>query len=275
VGNVFDAMKKHEAEQTAQGLPDRPEPAPDGPAAPPQPQPKPKRTTLNADPKVARNGYAPQLVAHYDRGGRLTEEYRELRTHLLARYEDERFCLMVTSAEKGEGKTLTCLNLAVVLAERPEYRTVAVDFDLRRGGIAALLGVSRTPGVADLLRGTVAMDDVIQSTPYPNLFVIPAGEVKMEEVGELLGRQELEEIVGRLRHDYDYVLMDTPPLNEVSDAGIVGRAVREALLVVRMHKTKREHVERAIRMLHGANVKPAGLVLTHHTDTHRGKYRYY
>jgi len=272
VGNVFDAMKKHETEQAGRERPAGREPVPDDDRPT---QPKPKPTRLHADPKVVRNGYAPQVVTHHDRGGKLTEEYRELRTHLLARYEDERFCLLVTSAEKGEGKTLTCLNLAVVLAERPEYRTMVVDFDLRRGSVASLVGVSGSPGVADLLRGTLGLGDVIQSTSYPNLFVIAAGEAKVAEIGELLGRQELEEIVGRLRHDYDYVLMDTPPLNEVSDAGIVGRAVGEALLVVRMHRTPREHVERAIRILHGANVKPTGLVLTHHTDTHRGKYRYY
>lgn len=272
MGNVFDAMKKHQAEQAAERSPDRPAPAPaDGTT---HPEPKVKSPRLHRDPEVTRNGYEPQLVAHHDRGGRITEEYRGLRTHLLAQYTNERFCLLVTSAEAREGKTVTCLNLALVLCERREYRTVVVDCDLRKGGIAALLRMRNSPGMADLLRGDATLDDVVQPTSYPNLFVIPAGPAKFEEVGELLGRQELEEAVGRLRRDYDYVLLDTPPL-KVSDARILGRIVREALLVVRMYKTHRESVDEAVRLLRSANVKPVGVVLTHHADSPSYLYRYY
>ena len=125
------------------------------------------------------------------------------------------------------------------------------------------LDTTNKPGVSELLMGQATLRETIQSTAYPNLFFLPAGNCGSCEPAELIGRPELEEIVAELRRKYDYVLFDTPPINVVSDAGMLGRATGEALLVVRMHKTHRESVDKAIRLLHAANVKPAGMVLTH------------
>lgn len=211
------------------------------------------------------NGYSALLVAHHDRGGALAEEYRSLRTNLLAHCPDQRFCHMVTSADVGEGKTVTCANLAVIMAERQDRRTVIVDFDLRRMSLAKLFRMTISPGVVDVLRGSVRLADAVRPTVYPNLFVLPSGEVQGHEVGELVTRPEMDEMVADLRRRYDYVLFDTPPMNIVAETGMIGRAVGEALLVVRMNKTRRESVEKAIRLLHSANVQLAGMVLTHRT----------
>ena len=259
MSHVWDAMKKRRAEQAAEA------PPVSGPPGAPVP---PSSALPPAAPASARspvmNGYAPELVAHHLRGGEVTEDFRAVRTHLLGQYPEERFCILVTSAEKGEGKTVTCLNLAVVLAERQERRTLVVDFDLRIRKIASLLSMDNEPGMADLLRNTARIDDVVRPTAYPNLFVIPAGEASREQIGEVLHRPELEEIVTELRRRYDYVLFDTPPVTIAPDAGMLGRAVTEAVLVVRMYKTHQETVGSAIRLLHAANVKPVGIVLTHH-----------
>jgi capsular exopolysaccharide synthesis family protein len=266
-------MKKHEAEQgsgpagPAQGPPEAPAPARSQAAARPTPRaeaPRPRgQTPQSLIETFSANGYAPTLVAHHDRGGRIAEEYRSLRTNLLAQYEDERLCLLVTSAEPGEGKTVTCLNLALVLAELQERRVVVVDADLRQGRVARLLRIKTGRGLADVLRGKSAVAEVTLPTHYPNLSVVPAGGAGRGEIGELLGRPELEEALGRLRQAHDFVLLDTPPVNRAADTGIVGRAVKDALVVVRMNKTARDSVDRAIRLLHAANIKPVGLVLTH------------
>jgi len=263
VGNVFRAMKKHEAEE---------------PAEPQAPQAEPaKAKTAEAPPKLdmqqamdrlrtgrpVQNGYSESLVAHHDRGGQITEEYRALRTNLLAQFRNERFCMLLTSAEAGEGKTVTCLNLAMILAERPDRRTIVVDCDLRRARVSSLLPIQKEPGLTELLKGTVMLKDATQGTAYPNLSIIAAGKARQEEVGELLGKAELEEVIAQLRRQYDFVLLDTPPINVASDAGSVGRAAGDAILVVRMNKTRRESVDKAIRLLHAANVRPVGIVLTH------------
>ncbi len=260
MGTVWEAMRRHRAEQErrAAEASAADSSSSGGPAPPQAPEAPPAAAATPPS-----DNYAEVLVAYHDRGGRITEQYRALRTNLLAQYADERFCIMVTSAEGGEGKTVSAANLALVMAERQERRTILVDSDLRKGTMAGLLRADVSPGMTDVLRGEAALGDVVRLTVYPNLFFIPAGAARGEEVGELIGRPELGEVVNQLRSEYDYVVFDTPPVNAVSDAGMVGGTVGEALLVVRMNKTRRESVDRAIRLLHAANVKVTGIVLTH------------
>jgi capsular exopolysaccharide synthesis family protein len=213
---------------------------------------------------VPDNGkIADVLKAHHERGGAITEEYRTLRTSLLAQSPDERFCYMVTSANPKEGKTVTCTNLALVMAERLDMTTVIVDCDLRKRTLADLLGAKQTPGVAELLTGQAQLDQIVQPTCYPNLFLIPAGDATFEKVGEITTNREMEDLVNELRKQYDYVIFDAPPINGLSDAGMLGRIVGQALVVVQMNRTRKESVEKAIRLLHAAHCKVAGMVLTH------------
>jgi capsular exopolysaccharide synthesis family protein len=252
-------MKKREAELAASPAGTEPRPSQAvGAALVPAPQPY---TSIGP---TSLNGYSETLVAHYDRGGGIAEDYRSLRTNLLAQYPDERCCVLITSAEANEGKTVTCLNLALILAERQERKTLVVDADLRKCTVATLLNAKNEPGLADLLRGAIRLEDAIKTTAYGNLFVLTAGKASRTDMGELLHRPELEELVNQVRQRYDYVLFDTPPITVTSDAGALGRAVHEAILVVRMNKTHRETADSAIRLLHAANVKPVGVVLTHH-----------
>jgi len=274
VGNVYDAMKKHEAEEAAKASAGQDAAAP-APGSSPDAAPTAEAPRRPPRPRLRTNGYAPELVAHCDRGGRLAEEYRALRTNLLAQYEDNRFCILITSSQGGEGKTVTCLNLGFVLAELPDRRTVIIDCDLQKGNVNTLLGMPATPGLADVLRGEAAPEAAVHETTCANLFVLPAGKVDQEEVGELLGRPELEELIANLRREYDYVLIDTPPIRvagaprryrrsiSYSTAGILGRTAKDAVLVIRMNKTRRESVDAALRQLKSAKVRPVGLVLTH------------
>ena len=327
MANVWEAMKKHEAEQAEkeraeeaepvqrpEAEPDRQGPAdreaqgrtrvgaatleatageeaPDSaaraeapaidtvagpPAAQTSPEPSAVRTAMSRPVSRAAEAattivreppqdadYSELLMAHHDRGGAVTEEYRAVRTSLLAQNPDERFCYLITSANAGEGKSVTAANLALVMAERIDRRTILVDCDLRKHMLANYLNAANTPGMVELLHTEATLKQAIQPTVYPNLFFLPAGEVPEEEVAELVGRPELEEVVAELRRQYDYVIFDSPPINVVSDAGMLGQAAGEALLVVRMHKTHRESVDKALRLLHAANVKPAGIILTH------------
>ena len=257
MGNVLDAIKRHHAERKA--------------AAPSEEQPLTAELQTTATgrseqppcPAAGTDNYSPVLVAHHNRAGRITEQYRSLRAHLLARYPDERFCIMVTSAEAGEGKTITCLNLAFVLAGRRECRTVVMDCDLRKNKVASLLRANGSPGLTDVLRGTASLKDAMRPTVHPNLFFIPAGHAGRGEAGELVARPEIQDITTQLRRQHDYILLDTPPINSVSDASMLGQAVDEALLIVRMNRTRRESVDKAIKLLDMVNVKLAGLVLTH------------
>ncbi len=258
MANVWDALKKHKAEEASE--------APEVPRGPAAERPVGTAVSPASRPPQAlgsADGYSPVVVAYHDRGGKLTEAYRALRTNLLAQNPTGRFCYLVTSALPDEGKTVTCLNLGIVMAERVDHRTIIVDGDLRKGRIAKLLSGQPTPGLAELLRGEIELSDVIRPTAVPSLFYIPAGKAEQHEAGELMGRPKVEETITQLRRQYDFVIIDAPPINVISDAGMLGRATGEALLVVRMHRTHRETVERAVGLLHAADVKPAGIVLTH------------
>ena len=265
MANVLEAMKKHQAE-TAVATKQQPEGAErvaEGPPAHrPDRSPEPAKAAKVAH-AVGKADYAGVLLAHHDRGNPITEEYRALRTSLLAQSPNGELCFLVTSSDPDEGKTVTCLNLGLVLTERGDRRTVVVDCDLRKGTMARLLRAPGSPGMAEVLRGTASLRDVVQPTLYSSLFFIAAGQTGDGEAGELVGRPEMEEIVGELRRQYDHVIIDTPPINRLADAGTIGRSTGEALLVVRMNKTHQESVETAIRLLHAANVKLSGLVLTH------------
>lgn len=267
VGHVLDAMRKHQAEHASAGQA-APESAGAGPTAGAPgatgtPPPSAGSTPVIQSPRASGNGYADVLVAHHDRGGRITEQYRSLRTHLLAQHADERFCVLIASANAEEGKTVTCVNLALTLAERRERTTVIVDGDLRRGRIAKMLAGQSSPGLADVLRGQRDIRDVLQATTYPNLFFVSTGQARQDEAADLIGRPEMGKAVALLRRQFDYVLLDSPPVNAISDACIIGGAAGEALLVMRMNRTPRDAADRAIRLLSAGNVKVIGMVLTH------------
>ena len=291
MGNVSDAIRKRQAEEAARAAAKAAEAASipaEAPAdrssaaarpAPPE-APKPPGAAFVVLPRqeaTSRNGYSPLLMVHHDRGGTIAEEYRALRTHLLTECGDRGFCYMLTSAEGGEGKTVTTFNLGLVMAERQDRRTILVDCDLRKGKLSGLIKAPRSPGLTDVIRGKAALADVIRPTVYSNLFLVPAGEVSNQEVGELVTRPELHETLAQLRKQYDYVLLDTAPVNIVAETAMIGRAVGDALVVVRMNKTSRDTVSHAIRLLRAAGVNVAGIVLTHrkfHVPRYLYRYRY-
>ncbi len=272
MANVWEAMKKHQAQEAARrALPasHAAAPVPAAAAGGPQEQAGLPAVLLASPqqlqvPPVKPVLYHASLVPHADRGNRISEDYRELRTTLLAQCDNKGFCYLITSAEPGEGKTVTCLNLAMVLTECINRTTVVVDCDLRRGRVGDMLGVAPTPGLAELLRGRSTLKEIIQPTAYANLSVITAGMTRSEELSELLERADLDTALRDLRRTYDFVLIDTPPVNLVADVGIVGRSgAADALIVVRLNKTRRESVQRAVTLLQAANIKPSGVVLTH------------
>ena len=261
---------EEEIEEFASDKPDEAEAQIEGEARARRMIPTPPRTakplphrSVKVDKALADKTFSELLVAHHDRGGEIAEEYRALRTSLIAQAGGERFCYMITSSQPGEGKTVTTINLGLALAEWADKRTILVDFNMRNGRkMARMLKGKIGPGMAELLRGTATLEEVIQTTPYENLFFISAGDVRPGEIGNLVSHGELEELVIDLRRIYDFVIFDTPAINQIADAGMLGLSAGEALLVVRMYKTRRESVETAIRLLEASNVKFGGVILT-------------
>ncbi len=275
MGNVWDAMKKHEQEP---GQPEKPAiPSADRKAGITPPSAAPSVPPQREAVVVGAKDYSPVLVVHHDRGGKLSEQYRRLRTNLMARSPQGCLCLAITSAEPGEGKTVTCLNFSLVLEELPGIRVVVIDGDMRKGSLSELLQTEKTPGLAEVLRGSHSLEEAIHPTFYPNLDVIPCGEANKTELGTLLGAFPKSGVVSQLRKQYDCILIDTPAAGVISGACILAHEMGESLLVVKMHKTNLVSVERAVGLLKAADVKILGMFLTHQTEyvpTYFSKYYY-
>jgi len=201
------------------------------------------------------------VVAHTDRSGSITEQYRAVRTWLLRRVTTgEKPCLAITSSVPREGKTVTTANLAVTMAEVRHMRVLVVDGDLRQGALARLYRAPNTPGLADVLAGRVSLADTIQETPLGNLSFLPAGVCHDLNPTELLNSTTAAHVFDEIRDRYHYVLVDTPPVQRLSDVGVIGALCSGVLMVVRMHKTPAHHVRQSVHWLQSNNLPVTGCV---------------
>lgn len=208
------------------------------------------------------SGIDPHIVSYTAPQCTIAEQYRMLRTNLLALNSGPPIrALVVTSAIKREGKTITVLNLATVMATGSEKKVLVIDCDLRRPKMHELLGTPSRPGLSELLRGKADPEAVFQKTKVPNLSLLPSGKLPANP-SELIGSSKMSRLLEQLKEKFDYVISDTPPVMAVTDAGVLGAIADGVILVVKAECTKRDIVLRAQTLLKGANAKLVGCVLT-------------
>ena len=175
----------------------------------------------------------------------VSEQYRQLRSRLERRCLDRDLrALAVTSSIKGEGKSVTAANLAVVLAQTANKSTVLIDADFRRPNVHRLLGLAQVPGLSDHLVGRATVEQVVHLTPFLGLSVVTAGTGEGHPA-ELLASPEFGAFIAFCKSRYDYVLVDTPPVQPISDVGFLVEYVDGVLLVVRSGRTGKELVKKA------------------------------
>ena len=230
---------------------------------------------LKPDPKL--NGYSAEVVVHHDRGSVITEQYRQIRTQILARARNRRLQThVITSSAPNEGKTITSMNLGFVFSELRNHKTLLIECDIRRPNFERLLDRKCEAGLLQLLRGqTSEVDAAIQHTVYDNLDFIAAGGREPVHSTELLSSPRMAQVLDRLKDRYDHIFIDTPPVVTVTDASILGAMCDATMLVVRLNKTPAELIDRAKRLLRAANCEIAGVILTHlDQEPLRYLYRY-
>lgn len=219
----------------------------------------------------------PALVTIHDRFSSVAEQYRSLRARLFnMNPEKRRQVIVITSSLPQEGKSVTTVNLGMALAESGETATVLVDADFRRASIARMLSLKPRPGLAELIRGEAELADVLQRTHLPNLKVVSAGGCEGKDYGALVGSAATETVFDQLRERFDYALVDTPPVNTVSDVSMLAPHCDGAMLVVEMGRTAEPTAQEAVRTLQTTGVKMLGCVLSR-ARKQRGHYyeRYY
>lgn len=190
----------------------------------------------------------------------VVEAYKTIRTNLLFT-SVEKGCrsILFTSAEPNEGKSTTCCNLGITLAQM-NSRVLIVDCDLRKPDVHKYFGIKGVPGLSEVLAGMNGIKDVIQKVDYSNLNVLCGGTIPPNPA-ELLGSAAMASLLNELSGKYDYILLDTPPLNAVSDALILSSMTEGAVVVIRQGYSTHPELKRGLSRLNFAGIKVLGVIL--------------
>lgn len=205
------------------------------------------------------------------------EAYKLLRANLMFALPDgEEDCRVVgvTSSVRGEGKSTTTLNLAYSLAEAGQY-VLVIECDMRLPTLAKRLGMDGVKGVSNLLAGLCNGSEVIKRTEiHQNLYVLPAGEIPPNP-SELLGSERMRVTLDILRKDFDFILLDLPPVNAVSDPLVASKLTDGMVLVVRQNYSSKRAIAEAVRQLNFVDAKILGFVMTDSNTAAPGRKKYY
>lgn len=211
------------------------------------------------------------LITVHDPRAIASESFRNLRTSLFYAAADDPRVLLFTSSQKGEGKTTIISNLAVSLAEAGK-KVLLVDADLRRPSLHVVFGLAGDgAGLSELLTGQREFERVCYPTSVECLSLIPAG-TRPPNPSELIGSQKMRDFVATLKAQFDYVLIDTPPVLPVADALSLVRVVDGVVLTVRGQMTKRHVAQLTVDRLHQVGARVLGVVLN--SVSYRSNYYY-
>lgn len=203
------------------------------------------------------------------------EQYKLLRTNLTFTLPENVKCpiIGVTSSMRGEGKSTTAINLAYVLAESGK-KVLLIDGDLRIPSIAKKMSIKSSPGLTDLLMGFEAQQmSSFKTDILENWYVIPSGDLPPNP-SELLGSRRMESIFNIMSEKFDYIIVDLPPVNIVSDALAISNLITGMVIVIREDYTEKKELEACFRLLNLSNVNVLGTVLNESENSGGGKGKY-
>jgi len=204
-----------------------------------------------------------------------TEQYKLLRTNLNFTLPEDVKCpiIGVTSSMRGEGKSTTAVNLSYVLAENGK-KVLLIDGDLRIPSVAKKMDIESSPGLTDLLMGYEPQQlSAFKSKLLDNWYILPSG-VLPPNPSELLGSRRMENVLQVLANMFDYIIIDLPPVNIVSDALAIASFITGMIVVVREEYTEKKELETCFRQLKLSNVNVLGCVMNE-TNSGKGSYGRY
>ena len=188
------------------------------------------------------------------------ESFRSLRTNLqFAVLEKRGRMFHFTSPMQNEGKTTITANLGITLALMGS-RTLIIDLDLRKPRMHRIFDINREPGITHLLAGKSDFKEILKPVATEHLYVIPAGIIPPNP-SELLSQQDLSDFLDKIRNEFDYILIDSPPVLPVTDSLLLGRLADASFIVIKLGETSFPAVEQAIKQLRGVNVNVAGAII--------------
>ena len=188
------------------------------------------------------------------------ESLRSLRTTLHFAFLEAQHnnIIMITGPSPGIGKTFVAINLAVVLADAGK-KILLIDADLRKGLTHQSLGLSREDGLSDLISNSISLELAVRHITAANIDFISTGSIPPNP-SELLLHERFEQILQTLAQQYDHIIIDSPPILAVTDAGIIGRIASATLMVVKAGQHPLRELEQCTKRLAQAGVTMKGIV---------------
>ena len=175
---------------------------------------------------------------------RVSEQYRLIRTKIVQHPAHPKM-LMVTSPGPGDGKTISAINIAGILALRDNANVLLIEADFRRPTVSRSLGLPNEPGLANCLRGSSTLQDaIIRVEQFPNLYVLPVGASEVNPA-ELLDTEKWQSVCSTARRHFDFVIIDTPPIGSVADYDLIQAKCDGVILVIRPDHTDRDLCKQA------------------------------
>ena len=189
-----------------------------------------------------------------------SEIFRGMRTSIFFKSSEIKGKVFaITSSNSGDGKSTITANLVCCMAQAGR-RILLIECDLRRPAVAALLGCGGKNGLSDVLNNTVTLESAIQTCEANNLFVLSAGTIP-ENPAELLGSNEFKDLIDKLEQEYDFILLDCPPVLAVSDPCIVSDVSDGVIVVVRVNPKSRVELQRTTSMLRDVQATIVGTIV--------------
>ncbi|MED3646432.1 CpsD/CapB family tyrosine-protein kinase [Halalkalibacterium halodurans] len=215
-----------------------------------------------------------ELITHIKKNSPISEQYRTIRTNIeFAAVDRELKTIVVTSSGRGEGKSTTSANLAVVMAQNG-HNVLFVDADLRKPTAHYTFRAVNTRGLTRVLMRQETLEEAIQETKVENLSLLTSGPIPPNPA-ELLNSKMMELIIKEVRDRFDIVIIDSPPLNAVTDAQILSSKCDGTVLVISSGKTQKEEALKAKDLLDKSNANLLGVVLNNKELRNSNMYYYY
>ncbi len=205
-----------------------------------------------------------------------TEAYKLLRTNLSFTLTERKDCYIigVTSSIRGEGKSTTAINLSYAIAQTGK-KVLVVDGDLRLPSVAKKMEMRGIPGLSNMIIGNSEEAESIRVfDKLDNWHILPAGDIPPNPT-EMLGSSQMEKLIKEFSEKYDYIIIDLPPVNLVSDALVISHLLDGMIVVIREEYSERRELTNCIRQLELSGVKMLGAVMnvtTRATNAY-GQYR--
>lgn len=206
-------------------------------------------------------------------GFQIRESYKTARTNI-AYSIIKKGCKKIafTSSTKGEGKTVTAMNVASALAQQVNTKVLVIECDLRRPHVHSALRLSPTPGITNYLNNECTVDEIVQSTKLPNMSAVCYGAVPPNP-SELLASESMADFVKMVEKDYDYIIFDTPPIGVVIDAVPIIKASDGVVVVVKNNSTTYPQLNKTLETLERSGGKTLGVIINKVKPSETKKYK--